>query len=160
MKIVKLSFLLLIVVLILCTCDNSSSGPGNTNPKEKWDIEIDDGAGNGSFTLELLPDSTITIYGSWEYNYYERNMVTCNFSDGIAVIDGSDFYCYTEGSAHDHTYNENSDFHLELGGILFNGAGYGVSVMQYFAPGWEDYIEGTWTATLVNGEGITMTEGE
>ena len=157
MKNVVCFFILLISIFIIVSCGNGSSGPSNSNPREKWNIEIDEGAGSGTFTLERHPDSTITITGSFEYDYYERNKVTSNITNGTVTIDGSAFSCFAEGTSHDYAYNEDSNFQLILTGTLINGEGYGYSEITFSAFDWEDE-EGSWTATLSDGEGITATE--
>ncbi|MDP8220022.1 MAG: hypothetical protein P9X26_01655 [Candidatus Stygibacter frigidus] len=150
-------FILLISIFIIVSCDNDSSGPSNSNPREKWNIELDEGAGSGTITLEQHPDSTITITGSVEYDYYERYKVTSNITNGIVTIDGFAFSCFAEGTAHDYAYNEDSNFQLILTGTLINGEGYGFYESTFSAFDWEDE-EGSWTASLIDGEGITAND--
>jgi len=149
-------FLIIFVAVILISCsDNDSTGTVDNNPSEEWTIVIDEGNGEGTMTLELLPDSTITAEGSWIFEYDERYQVTCDFLEGEVIFNGSDFNFETSGTAQHSGNNTSSEFSIEISGMLINGLGAGNYQIKFLNVNWQESLEGNWTAELIDGDGIT-----
>ncbi|MDP8268621.1 MAG: hypothetical protein P9L97_07840 [Candidatus Tenebribacter davisii] len=156
MKAKVLIFFVITMSIVFLSCSKDSTGPDDNNPKENWDINIDDGAGSGSWELELMPDSTIISSGSWVVDYYERVEISCNFVSSPIVFNGLEFYFTADGTAHHSELNQDSDFTIIIFGSMYNGVGSGEYEIEYTQVGWESG-SGTWTGTLSDGEGVTPT---
>ena len=158
MKKTKILFILLIIIsLIFFSCSKDSTGP-NGGPKatENWNIIIDDGDGNGTWKLELQPDSTIISTGSWTFGYEERDEIICNFVSSPIVLNGTDFTLNANGTAQYSGINQDSDFTMTCSGSMFNGIGNGIYSIDFDNQYWTD-ANGTWAGNLIDGEGITLT---
>ena len=156
MKKVLTIILLLSVLLISVTisCSKDSTGPGPQNPTETWDIDIENGAGNGEFKLELKPDSTIISTGYWNVNFEEKYEVSCDYVSTAFTFNNTDFTFNADGTAHHSGINQDSDFTMTVSGSILNGTGSGIYEIIFDQPDWPDQ-NGTWTGILTEGEGVT-----
>jgi len=137
-----------------------SSGEGVTptmeNPTENWNIIIDEGAGNGSWVLELLSNSTITSTGSWIFDDGSGEVI-CDFESVAFNFYDNDFAFNDVGTAHHSGMNQDSDFTISVNGMMYNSSGNGVYEIEFAQIGWPENLSGTWIGTLSNGEGVTPT---
>ena len=148
--------ILIMLSLVFFSCSKDSTGPGHKNPTENWDINIDDGAGVGSWELELMPDSTIISRGSWVVDYGKKAEISCNFISSPIVFVGQEFSFTANGTAHHSGINQDSEFTITVSGSMYNGVGSGEYEIDFAQSGWESE-NGVWSGTLNNGEGVTPT---
>ena len=146
---IQLFIILLVSIFVLFSCSEDNTGPDN-NPiaTENWDVNIDDGVGDGSWILELMPDSTITASGSWIYDYDERYEFVCDFFYAPVTINGIEFSFIANGTTHDSYNDQDSEFTLHCTGKLFNSSGFGNYTIEFTEEDFPDPISGNWTGIL------------
>ena len=151
-----LVIMLLVLSVIIFSCSEKTTEVLSEEPiaTEIWDIIIDDGVGNGTWKLELLSDSTIVSSGSWIFDYGDNVEVSCDFVSTAFTFDNTNFIFNADGSAHHSGINQDSDFTLTVSGSINNGEGNGEYEIDFTQIEWES-LDGVWSGTLNNGEGVT-----
>ena len=151
------SVLLLIILVAFLGCnDDNRTGPSNPEvANEAWEVDIDNGEGEGQWTLVMFSDSIVTSSGEF-LTSFDGNGIVCPFTSGPAVIAGSSLSFTSHGTA---TFASDpsitSPFTLTVDGTTTTGQGDGVYVITFSAEYWPPMVSGNWTATRSAGGGIT-----
>ncbi len=121
---------------------------------ERWEARVDNGSDKGVWTLSRKPDGQVVVAGVWTYS----GTVKCPFTAGAMTISGPVFSFVATGTATNTDapsgYQE-SPFTLEVKGEATGGKGSGSYAISFTTAGWPPNLSGKWTATRVEGKGIT-----
>ena len=153
MKTKVLIFLMVAMSVLFLSCSKDTTGNEDENPIETWDFETDGGI--IELIFELMPNSTIICSGTYTFYYEEKYEESGEFISEPFVFNGSEFNFIANWTAHDSGMPD-SDLIAEISGTIINGFGYGEYEVDFIHPEWLD-LDGTWTATLKSGGGVTPT---
>jgi hypothetical protein len=127
---------------------------------ERWQWAIDYGNGTGVFTFSKQTDGRVVVDGqvvvsvAWEY----IGTVTCPFAGGSVTISGPVFSFIAKGTA---THSaapvgyQDAPFTLEVKGEATGGKASGSFTINFLNPEWPPNLSGKWTATRIEGGGIS-----
>ena len=149
----------LLVVFLGCDSDDDSgTGPNNQEiANEIWEVDIDDGEGDGCWVLTMFADSTVTTTGEFSISSGTDEEISRPFTNGPVVISDSSFSFTSTGTATFTSYpSMTSPFNLTVEGTTYNnGQANGDYTINFSAQEWPSEVSGTWTASRTSGGGIT-----
>ncbi len=122
---------------------------------ERWQSTVDGGKGTGEWTFTRKADGQVDVSGVWIYD----KTVKCPFTTGRVTISSYSAFSFTvKGVATDSAapsgYQE-SQFTLEVKGEAGNEKVSGTYAINFYTTGWPRNLSGKWTASRVEGGGIT-----
>jgi hypothetical protein len=127
---------------------------------EEWGAIMDnDSADHGQQTFNKYSDGSFLTNGTWYYDYNGAT-VECPFSGGTAVFIDTVMTFSAQGTATNPAARvgyQTSPFVLTVAGIVHNGRSYGTWVNAFTTTGWPSTLQGTFTATKLNGSGVTVS---
>jgi hypothetical protein len=121
---------------------------------ERWSSTADGGNNKGMWTISKKPDGQMVVSGVWTYS----GTVKCPFTAGSVTISGPVFSFIVTGTATNYSAPsgyQDSPFTLEVKGETKSGKGSGSYAISFTAAEWPQYFSGKWTATRIEGGGIT-----
>jgi len=121
---------------------------------ERWTSTADGGNDKGMWTVSKKSDGQVVVSGVWTY----LGTVNCPFTGGSVTISGPVFSFIATGTATNSSAPsgyQDSPFTLEVKGETRSGQGSGSYAMSFTTAGWPQDFSGTWTATRIEGGGIT-----
>lgn len=143
------------VSLIFCSVGiGSTAAASPAAATERWQSAVDNGTDKGIWTLSKKSDGQVAVSGVWTY----MGIVNCPFTGGSVKISGPVLSFLATGTATNTDapagYQE-SPFTLEVKGEATGGKGSGSYTISFTTAGWPQEVSGKWTATRVEGGGIT-----
>jgi len=128
---------------------------------EIWLSIADDKKGDGIWILKKDADDNIKIDGKWYYDYQEWE-IRCPFTNAWLTISETaiSFSATGTASANDAPSGyDTSPFTLNVFGTVENEEAYGNYSFTFSTYGWPSTYSGSWTATKLEGNGITFGFG-
>ncbi|OGP55512.1 MAG: hypothetical protein A2Y65_12380 [Deltaproteobacteria bacterium RBG_13_52_11] len=121
---------------------------------ERWQSTVDDGNDKGVWTVSKKSEGQVVVSGVWTY----LGIVNCPFTGGSVTISGPVFSFIATGTATNLSAPQgyqDSPFTLEVKGETGGGKGSGSYAISFTMTGWPQDLSGKWTATRIEGGGIT-----
>jgi hypothetical protein len=146
----------IIAVLLVFALSGTGHAQSPAAATEKWQSVVDDGKGTGEWTFTRKADGQVDVSGIWIYD----KTVKCPFTTGrVTIASYSAFSFIVKGTATDSAAPsgyQQSQFTLEVKGQAADGKVSGTYAISFYTEGWPRNLTGKWTASKVEGGGITQ----
>jgi hypothetical protein len=145
-----------IVLSLPCLLPAAGHAQSPAAATERWQSTVDGGKGTGEWTFTRKADGQVDVSGVWIYD----NTVRCPFTTGrVNIASYSAFSFAVKGTAKDSaapTGYQESQFTLEVKGEAGGDGVRGTYTISFYTTGWPRNLTGKWTASKVEGGGITQ----
>lgn len=155
----KYAAILLSLIAILIHC---GTNPSSTSAVASESWRLYDAASSQNYsdvTLSKLSNGTISVQGSWYYDFI-GSMITCAIMTGSATIVDTSVTINTQGTAsypRDSAGNtDSSPFTMQMAGIFKGGVSSGTWEIHFSDTTWEGWINpGPFNGRLQSGSSVT-----